>query len=94
MVRRFGVSLSVTQGHDEAAPVARLLGEKSTQTVGWVFLWSDMELAVLWLDKTKVVQAIDPPLSSDLLNIARAQTPEKVMAVLDALCNATRASTM
>jgi hypothetical protein len=53
-----------------------------------------MELAVLWLDKTKVVQAIDPPLSSDLLNIARAQTPEKVMAVLDALCNATRASTM
>ncbi|MFA8388306.1 MAG: hypothetical protein ACEPO2_22020 [Pelagibaca sp.] len=81
----------MTQGHDEAAPLARLLGADIAQTVGWVFLWPDMELAILWLDRSKTVLSIDPPLSEDLLNSARARTPRKVIALLVPLCDAARA---
>ena len=35
----------------EGTSIARVLGEDGERTVGWVILWDNAELSVLWIDE-------------------------------------------
>jgi len=78
----------VTQVNEEAAAIARLLGDDRKRPIGWVYLWNTSELSILWIDRCRPAKFIEPPLSQDTLAKAKSVTPEAVTDLLEALSTA------
>jgi len=78
----------VTQVIEEAAAIARLLGDDRNQTIGWVYLWNTSELSILWIDGGCVAKFIEPPLSQETLAKAKAVTLDEVTDFLEELSTA------
>ncbi len=54
-------------------------------TIGWAVLWENSELAVLWLGDEYEPVEIDPPLSADTLDAAKAVCTDSVTELLETL---------
>lgn len=78
--------------NDEASPIARLIGSDGKRTTGWVYVWEDSELAILWIAPRQQATFIDPELSADLLAKASATTPVDVISFLGGLPKVTTES--
>lgn len=75
----------MTQVIEEAAAIARLLGDDRNRTVGWVYLWNTSELSILWVDGGRAAEFIEPQLDQESLAKAKALTPDAVIDLLEAL---------
>lgn len=75
----------MTDLNDEAAPIARLVGEDRKCTVGWVYCWNTSELSILWIGKSNTAAFIDPGIRPEILEKAKTTTPVGVIAFLAAL---------
>jgi hypothetical protein len=75
----------VTNGKEEAVPIARLWGGDGEQTVGWVYLWNTCELSILWINPKLPAKYIDPPLNPETLARAKAVTSDAITDLLEAL---------
>ena len=75
----------MTRVKEEAAAIARLLGDDRQRTIGWVYLWNTSELSILWIDGRRSAKFIEPPLSQETLAKAKAVTPKAVTDFLVAL---------
>ncbi|RKF12244.1 hypothetical protein D6850_19040 [Roseovarius spongiae] len=78
----------MTQVNEEAAAIARLLGDDRKRIIGWVYLWNTSELSILWIDRCRSAKVIEPPLSQDTLAKAKAVTPDAVTDLLETLSTA------
>ena len=67
---------------DEASPIARLIGYDGKRTIGWVYVWEDSELAILWIAPQDSAVFIEPALGADLLAKASGTTPVDVFSFL------------
>lgn len=70
---------------NEAAPIARLVGEGRERTVGWVYLWNTSELSILWIDRRQTPKHIIPPLCPETLTTAKAVATDAIIDLLEAL---------
>ena len=70
---------------EEAKPIARLVGEDKSQTIGWVYLWNTSELSILWVAGDRAVAYIEPPLCAETLATAKSVTTDTVTDFLEAL---------
>lgn len=75
--------------NDEASPIARLIGFDGKRTVGWVYVWEDSELAILWIAPQGSAAFIYPAIGADLLMEATATTPVDVISFLCGLSKVT-----
>jgi hypothetical protein len=75
----------VTNGKEEAVPIARLRGNDGERTVGWVYLWNTSELSILWIGRKLPAKYIDPPLNPETLARAKAVTRDAITDLLEAL---------
>ena len=75
--------------NDEASPIARLIGHNGKRTIGWVYVWENSELAILWTAPQEPVAFIDPAIGAELLMEATATTPVDVMSFLRGLSKIT-----
>lgn len=75
----------MTRVKEEAAAIARLLGDDRSRTAGWVYLWNTSELSILWVDERRSAKFIEPPLSQETLAKAKAMTSDTVTEFLVAL---------
>ena len=78
----------MTHVKDEAAAIARLLGDDRSRTVGWVYLWNTSELSILWIDACRPAKFVEPPLSAETLAKAQGVTPDAVSDLLETLSTA------
>lgn len=78
----------MTQVKEEAAAIARLLGDDRKRPIGWVYLWNTSELSILWIDRCRPAKFIEPPLNQDTLAKAKAVTPDAVTDLLETLSTA------
>lgn len=78
----------MTHVKEEAAAIARLLGDDRNRTVGWVYLWNTSELSILWIDACSPAKFVEPPLSEETLAKAQAVTPDAVTDLLETLSTA------
>ena len=76
--------VTVKPRKEEATPIARLLGEDRTQTIGWVYQWNTSELSILWNTRDRAIAHIEPPLCSETLARAKSVTTDTVTDLLDA----------
>lgn len=67
---------------EEATPIARLLGEDGTLTIGWVYQWNTSELSILWITGDRTIAHIDPPLCPETLARAKSVTTDSVTELL------------
>lgn len=75
----------MTNGKEEAVPIAKLKGDDGEVTVGWVYLWNTSELSILWIEHKLPAKYIDPPLSRETLARAKAVTSDAITDLLEAL---------
>lgn len=75
----------MTNGKEEAVPLARLQGDDGEVTVGWVYLWNTSELSILWITPRIPAKYIDPPLSPETLARAKAVTSDAITDLLEAI---------
>ena len=75
--------------NDEASPISRLIGFDGKSTIGWVYIWEDSELAILWIAPEESAAFIDPAIGADLLAKASATTPVDVISFLGTLIKPT-----
>ena len=79
------MNLIVTHFNEEASPIARLIGSDGRRTVGWVYVWENSELSILWIGKRNAAAFINPEICPEMLEKAYATTPDYVIAFLGAL---------
>lgn len=84
------MNLTVAEDEQEAAAIARLLGEDRTRIVGWVYRWNTSALSVLWIDRPCTARHIEPSLRPEVLAKAKSATPDEVTDFLEALSSAER----
>lgn len=77
----------MTNGKEEAVPIARLQADVGARTIGWVYLWNTSELSILWITPKLPAKYIDPPLSPETLARAKAVTSDAITDLLEALSN-------
>lgn len=75
----------MTQVNEEAAAIARLLGDDRKRIIGWVYLWNTSELSILWVGRCRSAKLIEPPLSQDTLAKAKPVTPDAMIDLLETL---------
>lgn len=75
----------MVQYEEEAAAIARLLGEDRTRTIGWVYRWNTSALSVLWIAPPPDAKSIEPSIRPEVLTKARPVTPVEVIDFLEAL---------
>lgn len=75
----------MAQNRREATPVARLLGSDGKHVVGWVYLWENAELSILWVSANRDATAVDPPLLAETLAVAKACGCDAVASYLETL---------
>lgn len=80
----------MTTCKEEAAAIARLLGEDRVCIVGWIYLWNTSELSIRWNGGCRSAKFIEPPLSEETLAKAEAVTPSAVTDLLGSLSAAAR----
>lgn len=88
-IRKNRSRLIVTQNREEAAPIARLVGDADI-TLAWVYRWNTGELSLLWLRQPDVPLNIEPPIDPTVLAEARECSDATVVSMLDELSQIAR----
>jgi hypothetical protein len=74
----------VTKFRTSGSSIAKLTNAAS-RPIGWVILWDNSELSVLWIGDDQNATHIDPPLPSKLIEAAKAVTTDAITDLLEAL---------
>lgn len=74
----------MTKHREDGFSIAKLTN-RYKDVVGWVIMWDNFELSVLWLSDKRDGLEIDPPLSVSTIESAKAVTTDEITELLEKL---------